>query len=110
MPVPRWWWACDATPGSRQSVLAIPAEEESPFHLPTADEPVSFATHIKPLFRPMDRRAMSFAFDLSSHEDVARHAHAILERLQAGTMPCDGAWAPERVDVFRRWVESGTPA
>jgi CDGSH-type Zn-finger protein/truncated hemoglobin YjbI len=108
MSVPRWWWACDATPGSRVSTLAPPAEEESPVHLPKADEPVSFAEHIKPLFRLMDRRAMSFAFDLWSHDDVARHAQAILDRLQAGTMPCDGAWVPDRVDVFRRWLESGT--
>ena len=24
MPVPRWWWVCDATPGSRLSALAQP--------------------------------------------------------------------------------------
>ena len=36
---------------------------------------------------------MRFAFDLWSHEDVAGHAGAILDRLRAGTMPCDGAWA-----------------
>jgi truncated hemoglobin YjbI len=110
MPVPRWWWVCDATPGSRVSALAPPAEEGPPVDLPKSDEPVSFAEHIRPLFRPMDRRSMSFAFDLWSHDDVARHARAILDRLQAGTMPCDGAWAPERVEVFRRWLESGTPA
>jgi hypothetical protein len=23
MPVPRWWWVCDATPGSRVSALAV---------------------------------------------------------------------------------------
>jgi CDGSH-type Zn-finger protein/truncated hemoglobin YjbI len=110
MPMPRWWWVCDATPGSRVPALGPQAEESSPVHLPKGDEPVSFAEHIRPLFRPMDRRAMNFAFDLWSHDDVARHAHEILDRLQAGTMPCDGAWAPERVDVFRRWVESGTRA
>jgi hypothetical protein len=22
-------------------------------------------------------------------------------------MPCDGAWPAERVEVFRRWTESG---
>jgi hypothetical protein len=60
MPVPRWWWVCDATPGRRVSALAA--------------------------------------------------SDAVLGRLQAGTMPCDGAWSPERVDLFRRWIESGTPA
>ena len=27
-----------------------------------------------------------------------------------GTMPCDGAWPAERVAVFRRWIDAGTPA
>ena len=50
---------------------------------------------------------MQFAFDLWAHADVQAHAADILDRLRAGTMPCDGAWPPERVDVFRRWTESG---
>jgi CDGSH-type Zn-finger protein/truncated hemoglobin YjbI len=108
MPVPRWWWVCDATPGSRVSALAPAQVEEGPVPLPNADEAVSFAAHIKPLFRSTDRRAMSFAFDLWSHDDVARHARAILDRLQAGSMPCDGKWPAEKIEVFRRWVESGT--
>jgi hypothetical protein len=53
---------------------------------------------------------MRFAFDLWSHDDVSAHADAILERLNAGTMPCDGAWPPDRVAVFKRWVSSGKPA
>ena len=35
---------------------------------------------------------MRFAFDLWSYEDVSANATAILEKLSAGTMPCDGAW------------------
>jgi truncated hemoglobin YjbI len=109
MPVPRWWWVCDATPGSRVTASASD-EGDAPFELPGAEEPVSFERHIKPLFREADRRSMRFAFDLWSHGDVAEHADAILNRLQAGTMPCDGAWAEEKVEAFRRWVESGRPA
>jgi hypothetical protein len=71
---------------------------------------VSFANDIQPLFREGDRKAMKFAFDLSSYEDVRRNADAILARLQNGSMPCDGAWPAERVDAFRRWVEGGMPA
>jgi hypothetical protein len=52
---------------------------------------------------------MRFAFDLWSHEDVSTHADAILERLRAGTMPCDGAWPPAGVDVMERWVTAGAP-
>jgi len=63
----------------------------------------------KPLFRQRDRDSMRFAFDLWSHEDVTTRADAILPRLQAGTMPCDGAWPPERTAVFQRWVTAGTP-
>jgi hypothetical protein len=51
---------------------------------------------------------MSFAFDLWDYDDVVANDQAILERLDAGTMPCDGTWPAERVAVFRRWVETGT--
>jgi hypothetical protein len=46
-------------------------------------------------------------FDLGSYEDVSAHADRILQRLRAGTMPCDGAWPAERVDDFDRWVRGG---
>ena len=77
--------------------------------IPNADEPVSFETHVKPMFRERDRQSMEFAFDLWSHEDVSSNADAILRRLQAGSMPCDGAWPKEQVELFRRWSESGKP-
>jgi len=78
--------------------------------LPTADQPISFAEHIKPLFRERDRAAMRFAFDLWSHDDVTENADAVLARLDQGSMPCDGAWPPEWVDAFRRWIDDGKPA
>ena len=73
------------------------------------EEPMHFDEDIKPLFRERDRDSMRFAFDLSSLDDVSTHADAILERLEAGTMPCDGAWPAERIAVFRRWVDAGKP-
>jgi truncated hemoglobin YjbI/CDGSH-type Zn-finger protein len=109
MPVPRWWWVCNATPGNRASALAT-IEELAEVELPAAGEPISFAEHIKPLFRERDRQSMRFAFDLWSHDDVTRDADAIFDRLQAGTMPCDGAWPQEHVEAFRRWIESGKQA
>jgi hypothetical protein len=63
-----------------------------------------------PLKRARDRDSMRFAFDLWSDADVSAHADAILARLQAGTMPCDGAWPPERVAAFQRWAAAGSPA
>jgi hypothetical protein len=75
--------------------------------MPDADEPVSFEADVKPLFRELDRQSMLSHFDLWSHDDVSQHADPILARLQAGTMPCDGAWPEAEVDLFRRWAESG---
>ncbi|MBV9161562.1 MAG: CDGSH iron-sulfur domain-containing protein [Pseudonocardiales bacterium] len=106
MPVPRWWWACNATPRARVSALA-PKQVQAPVVLPEPDEDVSFAAHIKPLFRAMDRNSMKFVFDLWAIDDVTAHADAILRRLREGTMPCDGAWPIERIEVFQRWVTTG---
>lgn len=72
-----------------------------------ADASLSFETDVKPLFRERDRRSMAFAFDLGSHRDVGEHADAILDRLEAGTMPCDGAWPAAQVELFRRWIAGG---
>jgi hypothetical protein len=120
-PAPEGWlvpWslavpriAVEATPGSRVSALASDRDvgEDEPVPLPDPTTTPSFTTHIKPLFRATDRESMRSAFDLWSHEDVSRHADAILARLRDGTMPCDGAWPPESVEVFQRWLAAGTP-
>jgi CDGSH-type Zn-finger protein/truncated hemoglobin YjbI len=111
MPMPRWWWVCDATPGARVSALATPDEDAGEaVELPGPEEPLGFDVHIKTLFRERDRKSMRFVFDLWSYDDVSRHADAILQRLTDGSMPCDGAWPAERVAVFRRWVDTGKPA
>ena len=110
MPVPRWGWVNDAYPGARISALGALDRDEQPVTLPAANEPVSYATHIQPLFRDGDRRSMQFAFDLWSYDDVSANADAILDRLRAGTMPCDGAWPEEQVEVFARWAETGKAA
>lgn len=78
--------------------------------LPAAGQPIGFEEHIKPLFRERDRGSMTFAFDLWSHDDVSEHADAIYQRLEQGTMPCDGAWSAEWVEAFKRWMDEGKPA
>lgn len=75
----------------------------------SSDERVSFETDVKPLFRESDREAMKWSFDLWSYGDVKTNAEAILERLAAGTMPCDGPWPTQQVAIFRRWVEARKP-
>jgi len=112
MPMPHWdWHTAAGPPGSRMSALASVTEEDKPpVVLPAADEPVRYEKHIKPLFRARDRQSMTFAFDLWAFADVKQHATAILERLRNGTMPCDEAWPADKIDVFARWVATGTSA
>ncbi|MEH2565746.1 CDGSH iron-sulfur domain-containing protein [Bradyrhizobium sp. AZCC 2289] len=106
MPVPKWWWVCNATPGSRPTAKAgdRPVAVNAGPRLPGTDEAVRFDDHIRPLFRPMDRNSMLFAFDLWKEADVAAHREQILARLRAGTMPCDGAWPGEKIALFTRWA------
>ena len=52
-------------------------------------------------------QSMRFAFDLWAYDGRRAHAAAILERLRTGTMPCDGAWPPARIDALQRWADTG---
>jgi CDGSH-type Zn-finger protein/truncated hemoglobin YjbI len=104
-PGPRWDWGPAGPPAEQPAQAGGDDAEE--ITLPGPDETVSFEAHIKPLFREHDRTSMSFAFDLWSQADVQQHAAGILERLRDGSMPCDGTWPADRIEVFRRWTESG---
>jgi CDGSH-type Zn-finger protein/truncated hemoglobin YjbI len=101
----RWDWSPAGRP-LRPQTTDLPAASVA---LPGPGEPVLFDEHIRPLFRTSDRDAMVWAFDLGSYDDVVANAPGILQRLQAGTMPCDGAWPTEKVEVFATWVDAGTP-
>ena len=108
MPMPHWdWHTAAGPPGSRISALEHRPSRTTVRGAPAAGEPVSFEQHIKPLFRDRDRQSMRFAFDLWSYDDVKANAHAILERVGNGSMPCDGAWPHAQVDALERWVNSG---
>ena len=102
-----WDWGPAGPPAEASTAQAAAPTTRRRSPCPDPDETVSFAAHIKPLFREHDRKSMAFAFDLWSQADVQAHAAGILERLQNGTMPCDGAWPPEQIEVFKRWTESG---
>ena len=73
----------------------------------SANEPVSYERDVKTLFRPKDQQSMLRHFDLWSYDDVSAHADAILGRLRAGNMPCDGAWPDASVALFQRWIDGG---
>ena len=70
---------------------------------------VGFESEIRPLFREKDVQSMSAKFDLSSYDDVKASADAILAAVSRGSMPCDGAWPQERVELFREWMAAGCP-
>ena len=80
----------------------------APVTLPGPDETVSFAAHIKPLFRERDRQSMSVRLRPVVLTTTSRRTPPTSSaRLRDGTMPCDGAWPPEQIEVFPRWTESG---
>jgi CDGSH-type Zn-finger protein/truncated hemoglobin YjbI len=109
-PAAPWDWGTPGPPERVSGAPAVGSDAEAPaVSLPGPAEPVYYDAHIKTLFRASDRQAMSWAFDLWSYQEVAGNASAILERLRQGSMPCDGAWPPEQVGVFARWVDAGTP-
>jgi hypothetical protein len=78
--------------------------------MPIVDDDIGFERDIKPLFREMDRESMRHMFDLWSYDDVRNNAETILNVLQQGAMPCDGAWPAEQTERFQRWTQSGMPA
>jgi CDGSH-type Zn-finger protein/truncated hemoglobin YjbI len=107
---PQWGWGPGGPPAPRNDSTGPEAEQATDAPLPAAGEALSFEAHIKKLFRERDRQSMTFAFDLWSCDDVRAHAADILERLEQGSMPCDGAWPAEKVDVFKRWTQTGMAA
>ena len=74
-----------------------------------AQDAVTYARDIRPLFRERDVNSMSFAFDLSSYDDVRANAEEIYRRLADGSMPCDQRWPTEDVERFRTWIDNGSP-
>ncbi|HTI14551.1 MAG TPA: hypothetical protein VL461_08295 [Dictyobacter sp.] len=76
----------------------------------TVDNAPGFERDIKPLFREEDRDEMDFVFDLWNYQDVCDNADSILDRVEDGSMPCDGEWPAEQIELFRRWKDAGMPA
>jgi len=73
----------------------------------SASSAPSYASDIKPLFRPKDRNMMKTHFDLWVYQDVKTNATAIYRRVSNGSMPCDVPWQPDRVGLFKRWMDGG---
>jgi len=70
---------------------------------------VSFASDIRPLFRdsPDIDTMKEYGLDLSSYEDVKSQSAKIYAAIADGSMPCDGAWPNEHLELFKQWIDSG---
>jgi hypothetical protein len=77
-------------------------------------EPLSFAKDIRPLFTDLDVAHMKpFGMDLSSGDDVAKNADAIISSVQTGNMPPASSGEPRWTDamcaLFEEWQRQGCP-
>ena len=71
---------------------------------------VSFEQEIKPLFRQVDIEHMQgFGIDLSVYKDVFDNADDIYSQVSDGNMPPppDSPWSPDKVQLFKDWMDGG---
>ncbi|MGQ0778833.1 MAG: ferritin-like domain-containing protein [Pseudonocardiales bacterium] len=117
----RQWITEGAPDDSPPGQIGVQQERDpEPEPLVTPDPPppppppptsLSFESDIRGLFRETPDRTSMLAiaqFDLHRYEDVRDRAANILARLEDDSMPCDGAWPPERIATFRQWIADGS--
>jgi hypothetical protein len=74
---------------------------------------VSYATDIRPLFRPIDISRMAFFCDLASYDDVKTNAPHLLGRLKGEAGPVmppvstGGPWSADNIALFEKWIDEG---
>jgi hypothetical protein len=76
------------------------------------DGQLSFAKDIRPMFTDADVVHMQpLGIDLSSKDDVEKHAEAIYKVVSEGTMPPrssgEDRWPPEKCERFKLWQSQG---
>jgi hypothetical protein len=74
---------------------------------------LSFATDIRPLFRDGDIKCMGRAgvnLDDPAWMRVPANAQNVYDQVSAGTMPPDARWPPDRISLFKKWMDAGYPA
>jgi hypothetical protein len=79
-----------------------------------SDQRLSFAKDIRPMFTDLDVDHMKPAgMDLSTYDDVKKHAIAIYAAVSTGTMPPSGwgeeRWTKEMCGTFKEWQDQGFP-
>jgi len=70
---------------------------------------LSYETDVKPLFTSIDREHMIFMFDLWSYEDVKLNASDIHDAVSNQRMPPEGPWLQSQIDIFKAWMDQGSP-
>ena len=73
---------------------------------------LSFATDIRPLFRDGDIECMrkgGVHLDDPAWMCVPANAKNVYDSVSAGSMPPDAAWPPDRVSLFKKWMDAGCP-
>ena len=74
---------------------------------------LSFAKDIRPLFRDGDIKCMGDSgvdLDDPAWMCVPANAQSVYSQVSAGTMPPDTPWPPDRISLFKKWMDAGYPA
>jgi len=68
-------------------------------------------SEVKNLFRDSDVATMKAIsnLDLHKYEDVKAWSGRILDRVRDGSMPCDGSWSKQQIELFEKWIANGMP-
>lgn len=106
-------WISDGAPDNDLPGQIGLVRERDPRPEPSTPPPpppptLGFEADIKGRFRENPDRVSMLVFgnfDLHRYEDVRDHADNILATLMDGSMPCDGSWPPDRIAIFRRWID-----
>ena len=67
---------------------------------------MSALTH-RVLFENAKDVVQGYGLDLSSYEEVSTRASDIFARSADGNMPWDEPWPPERLGLFKQWMDEG---
>jgi hypothetical protein len=74
---------------------------------------LSFAKDIRPCFRDGDIQCMGPAgvkLDDPAWICVPANAQSVYDQVASGQMPPDAPWPPDRISLFKKWMDAGFPA
>ena len=74
---------------------------------------LSFVTDIRPLFRDGDIQCMGpsgVKLDDPTWMCVHANAQSVYSQISTAAMPPDAPWPPDRVSLFKSWMDAGCPA